>query len=81
MGKVYNPVIIMTDGPITNNPPYVVWNGTLSSLFEDWEKSGFSCLETTGNCRNTVRRTLKKNGTYRVYGGVGTFFDITVQES
>lgn len=73
MKTIYNPDVTVSQGS-----DYICWSGTLSALFEDWEQGGFSCLETTGNCRHTVRRALKKNGTYRYYGGVGTYFDLTV---
>lgn len=81
MCKLYNPVIEMTSGDTTTTPEepkYVVWSGRLSDLFAEWEQGGFSCLDSTGDTKLYVRNHLRTYGKYRMYGGVGTYFDIAV---
>jgi hypothetical protein len=78
---VYDPVIKMTSHVITDNDTVsesVIWNGTLSSLFADWQKHHTDCEEQTGESEAEIRSELQTSGSYQIDSFVGLYFMLHV---
>ncbi len=66
--------IVLKDGE------HEMHRGTLESLFLEWRNNGSNSLEQAGECEQKIRDDLRRDGTYRIDGFVGCWFDITVVE-
>lgn len=78
---VYDPVIKMTSHSVNDDDTVaevVQWEGTLSSLFSDWNKNGTDCEEQAGASEAEVRDELQTSGSYQIDGFVGLYFVLHV---